>query len=165
MQISIRDATVWIKDGAGNSIEVRVGTGNITYTEARTIEYTLDRGRLDEVRQGDDVPVDVSFDFIWEYLLGPSVASGSGGTPTIEDALKKRGGAAEWTSSDSDTCRPYAVDIVIDHIPDCETGDRETITIEDYRWESLNHSLREGTVSSSGKANVVQASISRSART
>jgi hypothetical protein len=129
-----------------------------------TLTIKLDRGILDEVREGDQIPVAVSFDFIWDYLIGPSSGSGSGGTPTIEDALKQRGAAAGWTSSDSDTCRPYAVDLVVLYTPDCSTGDQEEIVLADYRWEQLAHDLSAGTVASSGNCNVTQATPTRSAQ-
>ncbi|TRZ53168.1 MAG: hypothetical protein D4S01_01750 [Dehalococcoidia bacterium] len=163
-QIDLKQATVTIKDGAGHSLEVRIGEGNLTYTEAKTMEYKLNRGLLDEVREGDQVPIAVAFDFVWDYLKGPSSASGSGGTPTIEDALKKRGAAAAWTSSDSDECRPYAVDLVILYTPDCSTGDKEEITLPDYRFESLAHDVGAGTVASSGNCNATDAIVVRSAQ-
>jgi len=163
-QIDLKQATVTIKDGSTNSLEVRIGEGNLTYTEARNMEYNLNRGVLDEVREGDQIPVAVTFDFVWEYLKGPSSASSAGGTPTIEDALKQRGGAAGWTSSDSDTCRPYAVDLVILYVPNCATGDQEEIILSDYRWEQLNHDLSAGTIASSGNCNVTEAVVTRSAQ-
>jgi len=163
-QIDLKQATVTIKDGGSNSLEVRIGEGNLTYTEARNMEYNLNRGVLDEVREGDQIPVAVSFDFVWEYLKGPSSASGSGGTPTIEDALKQRGGAADWVSSDADTCRPYSVDLVILYTPNCLTGDQEEIILQDFRWEQLNHDLSAGTVASSGNCNVTQAVITRASQ-
>jgi len=163
-QIDLKQATVTIKDGAGNSLEVRIGEGNLTYTETKTMEYKLNRGILDEVREGDQVPVAVTFDFVWDYLKGPSSASSAGGTPTIEDALKRRGGAAGWTSSDSDTCRPYAVDLVILYTPSCATGDKEEIVLEDFRVETLNHDLSAGTVAAAGNCNVTEATVTRSAQ-
>lgn len=163
-QIDLKQATITIKDGSTNLLEVRIGEGNLTYTEARTMEYKLDRGTLDEVREGDQVPVAVSMDFVWEYLKGPSSASSAGGTPTIEDALKKRGGAAAWVSSDTDVCRPYAVDLVILYTPNCATGDKEEIVLADFRWESLNHDLRAGTVACAGNCNITQATVTRSAQ-
>ena len=163
-QIDLKQATVTIKDGSTNSLEVRIGEGNLTYTEARNMEYNLNRGVLDEVREGDQIPVAVTFDFVWEYLKGPSSASSAGGTPTIEDALKQRGGAAGWTSSDSDTCRPYAVDLVILYVPNCATGDQEEIILSDFRWEQLNHDLSAGTIASSGNCNVTEAVVTRSAQ-
>jgi len=164
-QIDLKDAVVSIKDGGGNSITVKIGEGNLTYTEARNMQYTLDRGILDEVREGDEVPLNVSMDFTWEFLSSPSSAStASGGTPTIEDALKNAGAAANWVSSDADECRPYAVDIEILYTPNCSTGDTETITLPDFRWENLNHDLRAGTVAVTGQCNVTTATRVRAAQ-
>lgn len=165
-QIDLKYATLTIRDGSdpANELSVRIGEGNMTYTEARNMEYNLDRGNLDEVREGDQIPVAVAFDFVWEYLKGPSSASGSGGTPTIEDALKQRGGASGWVSSDADTCRPYAVDLVVLYTPNCTTSDQEEIILQDFRWENLNHDLSAGAVSCAGNCNVTEAVITRAAQ-
>ena len=165
-QIDLKNCVISIQDGAANEIEIKIGEGNLTYTEARNIEYTLDRGVLDEVREGDQIPVDVSFDFTWEYLRGPSSGSTAvGGTPTIEDALKQRGAAAHWTSTDSDTCRPYAVDIEVVRTPSpAACGDAETYLLQDFRWENVDHDLRDGSCSVSGKCNVTEATITRAAQ-
>lgn len=138
----------------GRTLEVKVGEGNLNYTEARTVEYILDRDRLDNVRLGADVPVDVSLDYIWEFLTHATM-------PTVEDAIKKRGGAADWVSTDPDACRPYAVDISIEHIPPCGDEDPELIVLADFRWESLPHDLRGASVAMTGKCNVTEALISR----
>jgi hypothetical protein len=157
-QIDLKRAIIKIKDGGSNSLEVKIGEGNLTYDESRNVEYTLDRGTLDEVRTGDEVPVSVSMDFIWEYLKG---STGSG-TPTVEDALKQRGEASDWVSSDADTCRPYAVDLEIIYSPTpIACGDMETILLSDFRWESLSHDLRAGSVSVSGQCNVTEATVTR----
>lgn len=163
-QVDLKDATIKIKDGTGtpNEVTVKVGEGNLTYTEARTIQYTRDRGVLDEVREGDEEPVDVRMDFTWEYLTSVTT---TGGTPTIEEALKKEGDAHDWTSSDADACRPYAVDLEVTIAPTPSAcGDQEVITLSDFRWESLDHDLRAGTVSVAGKCNVTRATIVRSAQ-
>ena len=117
---------------------------------------------LDEVREGDEVPMDVRFDFVWEYLLGSAT---TGAAATIEDALKKRGNAAAWVSTDSDACRPYAVDIIITYVPDCTPADTEVITLADFRYEQLDHDARAGTVACSGRCNVKTASSVRFATT
>jgi hypothetical protein len=96
----------------------------------------------------------LKFDFFWEYIRSAS----TGATPTVEEALKNIGGAADWTSTDSDTCRPYAVDIEVEYIPAC-TGAAEQITFADFRYEQLDHDLRAGTVSCSGKCNSTQPNI------
>ena len=166
-QIDFKEATILIKDGgagsAQQSLEVKIGEGNFQYTEQRTIEYTLDRGLLDEVREGDEVPVDVTLDAIWDYISG---GTATGAVPTVEDALKRRGPAAAWVSTDADSCRPYAVDLCIDYQPDCSassvTQPDELITISDFRYEQIDHDLRAGTLSITGRANVTEATAVRS---
>lgn len=165
LQIDLKDATLRIKDGTTptpNSIEVKIGEGNLTYNESRNMEYTLDRGRLDEVREGDEVPIDVTLDFVWDFLKSSSL---TGAIATIEDFFKKQGPAAAFVSTDADTCRPFAVDIEIDHRPDCPTQDKEIITLPDFRYETLAHDLRAGTVAVTGRCNATVASIVRSAQT
>lgn len=151
------DNAVVLAKGKVNQLEVKIGTGTLSFSEKRNIEYTLDRGTLDEVRSGDEVPMDVKMDFVWEYLKGSDTI------PSVEDALKKRGAASTWRSSDSDQCRPFSVDVVIRYVPDCGGGDHELITLNDFRYESLDHDARGGTVSCSGKCNVTEATVVRSA--
>ena len=137
-------------------IEVKIGEGNLQYTEKRNMIYTRDRGRLSEVREGDEEPVDVSIDAIWEF-----VRAASGGTPTIEDVLKKRGEASGWISTSSDLCQPYSVDIVIYYNTPC-TGDAdEEIAMLYFRWEEIQHDLRAAQFSIKGKCNVKEATVVR----
>ena len=103
---------------------------------------------------GDLIPLDGSFDVIWDYI-----SSGTALRP--EDALKQRGLAASWVSSDSDLCRPYALDVIVIYNPACATADTETITLPDFRYESIDHDLRAGTLSVSGKCNAVEATAVR----
>jgi len=158
-QIDLKNCTIRIKDGGANYIDVKIGEGNLTYSEKRNMQYTLDRGLLDEVREGDEVPVDVKLDAVWEYITG---GVSSSGVPSIEDALKKKGGAASWASTDTDACRPYAVDLEIIYEPTPEgCGDDETILLSDFRYEELAHDLRAGTISVTGKCNVTEAVATR----
>ena len=164
LQIDLKDTTIKVKDGTGTplEIEIKVGEGNLTYTEARNMEYTLDKGVLDEVREGDEIPVDLAFDFVWEFIKG---TVGTAGVPSLEDSLKRIGAAAAWVSTDADACRPYAVDIELFHKPDCSASDLEIITFNDFRYEELAHDLREGTIACSGRCNVTQATVARGPQT
>jgi len=156
--IDLKDAVLTIQDGTtptALSITVKIGEGNLTYTESRNVEYILDRGLLDEVRLGDEIPLDVNFDFVWEYISGNTTTTTN--VPTVEDALKAQNNAAAWTSTDSDICRPFAVDLILTHTPACATADSETITFPDFRWDSLDHDLRAGTVACVGRSNATEA--------
>lgn len=143
----------------GRTLEIKVGEGNLTYNEQREFEYTLDRGNLDTVRELDQQPLEVSLDFIWEFLA----ATGTAVVPTIEDVFKKRGPAASWTSSSSDPCEPFAVDVEIEYVPPCGGEQREIITLPDFRWESLDHNIQDASVAVSGRCNAIQATVARAA--
>jgi len=141
----------------GRFVEAKLGDGNLTYNEQRELEYRLDRGELDTVREGDDQPMEVSLDFVWEFLR-----ASVGETPTLEDALKQRGEASDWVSSDTaDPCAPYAVDIEIEHDPGCGAEQREFILLPDFRWESLDHNASDAQISMSGRCNTKEAVLSR----
>lgn len=162
-QIDLKQTRLKIRDGTtplANSIDIKIGEGNFTFSELRNIEYTLDRGLLSEVREGDQVPMDVAFDFIWEYITG---AAGSGEVPLIHDVLNFEGNASDWISTDSDPCNPPALDLLIYYEPSCTgiVGDKEIITIADFRWEELSFDLRNATVAVSGRANVTRANYNR----
>ena len=161
-KINLKDAYIKLFDGAtsANVLIVKIGEGNLTYSEKRNMEYSLDRGNLDDVREGDDVPMDVSMDFVWEYILGNTADGGS-----VEDFLKQRGQFASNVSTDSDACRPYAVDVVVEYMPDpFDCGDKETITLPDFRYEELAHDISAGSVSCTGRCNATGASVARVAQ-
>lgn len=138
-------------------LSVKVGEGNLTYTENKEYEYLLDRGTLDTVREGDEQPVEVNLDFVYEF-----VTTGTGETVTPIDALKQKNGAAEWVSASSDLCEPYAVDIKIDHEPDCGATEKEITLFSDFRYDSLEFDLSEATISVTGRANITEPTVTRS---
>ena len=189
-QIDLKNAVITLSDGTSpaQTLTVTLGEGNLTWSERRNIDYTLDGGNLDEVREGDQVPVEMSLSATWTYITGSLVsAAGSTGTddsvPSFSDAIKGEGicatGAAgsggsgtggsgggedPWVSSDADLCRPYAVDVIVTYTPSCSSTyqDTETITFADFRWEQLDSDLRAGTIACSGKCNIIAPTVVRS---
>lgn len=137
-------------------IEVKIGEGNLTYTENKEYEYLTDRGNLDTVREGNEVPMDVVMDFVYEF-----VRTGTSEIVTPVDALKGIGGAADWTSSSSDPCEPYSVDIVILHEPPCGDAETETTVFPEFRHDSLEFDLSAATISATGRCNVTEPEITR----
>lgn len=137
-------------------IDVTIGEGNLTWTESKEYEYLLDRGDLDTVKEGDEQPLEVSLEFVYEYVL-----TGTGESITPVDAVKGSGGAAEWVSSAADLCEPYAVDMEVVHCVPCGTDEDERITFPDFRYESLEFDLGEATISVSGRCNVSEATTER----
>ena len=159
-QKSLRNVVMTIKDGGSNSQTVKIGEGNIQWSEKRNIEYTNNGGLIDEVRLGDDVPVDVSFEGVLDYVVG---TSGGSNLLSIGDVLRGDGDAGDWVSSDSDACRPYAVDIEIVDTPNpTSCGDVETITLADFRYEDLSYNIGDGTFSVTGRCNITKATAVRS---
>ncbi len=140
-------------------IEIKIGDGNVTYTEANEYEYDLDRGLLDTVRSGDEVPMDVSLDFVYEYIT-----TGTNETISPMDALKKIGGASGWVSSSSDACEPYAIDVEVVHTPICTTQAIETTVFSDFRSDNREVDLGEASVAVSGRCNVTQPTVTRTAQ-
>ncbi|GMU26125.1 MAG: hypothetical protein AMXMBFR16_10300 [Candidatus Uhrbacteria bacterium] len=137
-------------------LTIKIGEGNLTYTESKEYQYLLDRGDLDTVREGDAQPLEVSLEFVYEF-----VTTGTNEAVTPVDALKQSGGANEWVSASSDLCEPYCVDVVVLHDPPCGTAQNETTTLPDFRYESLEFNLSDATIAVSGRCNVVSASIAR----
>lgn len=137
----------------GQLLEVRIGEGNVTYDETVEIEYIKNRGRLDTVREGDEVPMDVAFDFMWEWIN--SVAGSD--IPTIEDVLKQAGEASAWVSTSTDPCEKYCVDLEIRYDPNCGGDNNEKLSFPQFRYEKLSHDLGDSSVACTGKCNVTQA--------
>jgi len=135
-----------------HSLEIKIGEGNLTYSEKRPVEFKRDRGSLDTVKNADEEPMDVKFDATWEWLRADT-----GAAVTIEDALKNRGEASDWLTTADDTCQPYCVDIEIWNAAGCSVDDDEIILLEEFYYESLDHDLREGTISCSGRCNRTEA--------
>jgi len=161
-QIEIRDATIRFKDGDSpvTIIEIKIGEGNVTWSERKNMEYVLDRGNLDLVREGDQEPLELTVDAVWEFLT----ASG-GDDPTPEDFVKQRGEGSTLISTSSDLCEPFAIDIEIAHNPACGTVNNELIVFPEFRYETIDHDLREGTLAFAGRVNAVEPTITRSSST
>lgn len=164
-QFDLKNAIVRFIDGAvgtgkPNKLAIKIGEGNLTFNEKKMREYTLDRGKLYGVKDGNETPMEVSFDFIWETLKSNTTT-----VITPIDALKRRVGAAAWVSSDSDLCNPYALDMQIWYDPNCVTERIEEIVLPDFRYESLDYDTKSAIIKSSGKCNATEASITRYAQT
>lgn len=138
-------------------IEVKIGDGNLTYTENKEYEYELDRGDLDTVREGNQVPMDVNMDFVYEF-----VRTGTNENISPVDALKGIGGASDWYSTSDDPCEPYCVDIEIEHDPPCGSAETETTIFPDFRYDSLEFDLSEAAISCTGRCNATEPTITRS---
>lgn len=149
-QFDMKDATIVLQDGSTppKKVALEISEGTFSYTEHNTMEYVTSRGKIGSVRRADEEPVDVSFTVLWEELT-----SNDPNNPSFEDALKFRGPAATWKTTDDDPCRPPALDIVLYLSPPCGEEGATKITIPDFRWETLNHDGGAATIAVDGRAN------------
>lgn len=142
---------------ASNSISIKIGEGNLTFSEKRAVEFTRDRGILDTVREADEDPMDLAFDILWEFIT----AETGSGTPTPMDALKQIGEASGWVTTADDPCQPYCLDVEVHQAPNCATEDDEILIFEEFYYESLDGDLRGGTIACTGRCNRKTATVSR----
>ena len=140
-----------------NSVEVTIGEGNLTYTEKKTREFKLNRGVLNTVRNADDEPMDVAFDFTWEFMTSANGAS----VPTVQEVLKRAAPADSWVSTADDPCQPYCIDVEIVNAPECSAIDDEGFLFEEFYYEQIDPDSKEGSVACSGRCNRLEASITR----
>lgn len=140
-------------------MDIKVGEGNITYSEKKTREYKKDRGRLDSVRDGDEEPMDVTFQLMYTEITAADPLTDP---PTVEDVLKHRPPAEDWVNPDTENCNSYSVNIVFMHTPVGCTGEkREKVVLPKFRYEQLDHDPKAGTISCQGKCNAVEAIVTR----
>lgn len=160
-RINLKHCTFKIRDGSGtpNELELTIGQGNLTWTETFNREYIMDRGNLDDVIDGDDAPMQVDFQFRFDYLRSRGTT-----TPTVYEAFHRIGNAQGWDSTDDDPCHPYCLDLVVENVPNCSTGDDETFIFPDFRIETLNPDIGGSQVSASGRCNAVRPTITRVAK-
>ncbi|MEK0345833.1 MAG: hypothetical protein QQN65_03240 [Nitrosopumilus sp.] len=163
-KIDLKNVTLKIKDDGSEEIELKFDTGNFTFSDQIAHDYDLDRGTLDTVSLGDEIPVDISFTGRFDYYEGDS------GDPTLPDALRKRGEASAWVSTVSgisgQECSPYAVDLELINTPTCSTGITnpiETLTFAQFRADSIAFDVVAGTVAVTGKCNITAPTSVRSA--
>jgi hypothetical protein len=137
-------------------IEIKIGDGDLKFTEANEFKYDKDRGQLDTVREGDDVPMEVSMGFVFEQIK-----SGTSEVITPIEALKGIDAASEWVSSSADPCEPYAVDVVVDDVRPCGGAESATYTFPDFRSEKRDYDLKNASIAVSGKCNATEPIITR----
>jgi hypothetical protein len=141
-------------------IEIKVGDGDISWTETQEVIYDLDRTLLDSVRLGDEQPVEVDLSFTFDEV---SASSGQAVTPV--DALKKLGEASEWVTASDDPCEPYAVNIRAVQCVPCGTVEDQEFLFKDFRYTDLEFSIEDALISVSGSCNITSVPIIRSTNT
>lgn len=137
-------------------IEVRIGDGTMSWTEKVNRIYRLNKGLIDHVKNGDQAQMEVSLDFTWLELIGMTADP-----VTPYEAFHQLGNAATWVSSDPDTCQPYAVDIVVIHLPVCSTEQAAKYIFPKFRYEQMDFPFKDGLVAVKGACNALYPTITR----
>jgi hypothetical protein len=137
-------------------VSIKVGDGDLQYTEKTDYIYDLDRGDLDTVREGDQQPMDVTLDFVYEHIT-----TGTSEDISPMDALKRKGSASGWVSSSADQCEPYAVDIEVHHAVPCGTNQDEVTLFPDFRSDQRQISFRDAKISITGRCNSTEPIVTR----
>jgi hypothetical protein len=136
---------------------IKVGEGDLKYTENPTYQYFLDRGILDTVRLGDDTPMNVDLNFVFEHIT-----TGTSETIAPMDALKQINGAAEWVTSATDQCEPYSVDLIVEQVPPCGTNEFDIFTFPDFRADKREASFKDANIAISGRCMAIEPIVTRS---
>jgi len=137
-------------------LEIKIGEGNCTYDEKKEYKYDLERGNLDAVREGNEVPVEMKFECVYEHIT-----TGTSEPLCPMDALKGQGAGAEWVTSGPDPCEPHAVEVTITYTPPCSGADIEITSFPDFRADSKAIDYNKAMISVAGKCNVTEAVVSR----
>ena len=139
-------------------INLKIGEGNLTYTEHRDYTYLLDRGLLDTVREPKDVPMDVKLDAVYEHIT-----SGTSEAVCPMDALKGYNSADEWVSSSPDQCEPYCIDVLVEYNPPFAQVNRETSVFPMFRAETREINYNAATIVLTGKCMAKEPTVYRGA--
>ena len=137
-------------------LEIKVGDGDLKYTQSYPYKYDKDRGHLDNVRHGDNEPMDVSMNFTFEHIR-----SGTSEPPTPVEAIKQEGAASNWVTYSSDPCQPYSVGVLSRTSRPASRRKTRNFLFPDYRVEKIEPDFKNANIAINGKCNVTEPIITR----
>jgi len=159
---------------------VQFGEGNLTWTiNDAPVEYMPDRGLLDDVRTGDQAPVDLSFEGKYTRIIRPvgtdpysivEMVKGYEFQETNHQTYQLAGIREPWLVYDSTgatqiACPPYACEIECHNNPQLQCGDigilGEAHLFRYFRADSVAVDTRAGQISVSGKSHIIIPMIRR----
>lgn len=157
--IDLKDCNFFLIDGTGEHyVAIRIGEGNFSYSRRRSVEPRKSRGNLHSSREGEEEPIDIQFQFVWDYIR----SSGSE-PPTIEEIIDGR--ATGWVSAtpkNFDPDGPFTVNLQIVRLVSC-ANDGEVYNFAEFNCTELSHSLKDSTVDCRGFSNRVRPYVTRGA--
>jgi hypothetical protein len=155
---NIQNGSLVIKDGSATPKSCTVAcSGNLKWSESRTMVEVLCRGSVDHRREGNTVGFTVSFDAAWYQLI--SKTANSGDAVSVYEILSNPG--SYFTSTEDGA---YCLDIeftVAD--PNTTNGNDEKITFPDVFIEKVDCSEGEdkNMIAFSGRGKVRAPTITR----
>ena len=184
--IDLKNVVLFLKtkelgSGAWAWMALKFGDGNLTHAINKSYDYKMNRGKLDDVRRGDDQVLDVSFEGKFTNLLSNFADAGSGEVETyslheilegveygvgqsVGHGYPKFAGTREsWLAAYG--CPPYCCDIEIHNNPALECTHTEAIgeaqLIRYFRPTSISGDFSSGMVNVSGEAHVLRPMVAR----
>jgi len=184
-QVSLHNCVLFIKSKYTNGdpawMALRFANGNLSASNDYEYTYMYDRGKLDDVRAGDEKPMKLSFEgkftfvssnegvteeafkenlTVHELLCGREMRNNvDHGTPRLTGIREP------WLTAFG--CPPYAVEIEVHNNPSLECPDSEAIgeafLYRYFRAESIQANFENGTLSVSGSAHILQPMSARCA--
>lgn len=156
--LDIKNCDFTFKDGAAHSLEFKISDGGLSFRLRRNIIMRKNRGVLDLVQIGDEIPVEVTFDVILENIK--SLSTDTFVTPY--EFLTRRYACSGYTTVGA-ACEPYAIDIEIvnDH-GNCGGELDETITLPEFRPDKVDGGVKDAVLKVTGRCNVALATVLRS---
>ncbi len=138
---NLRDARIYLYDATPVTplkLLIPIDNGDLSWTVHDQSKTILNRGRLHSRRQGDEIPIDMSFTIKftqYQYAEG----SATGVSPV--DILLHQGGASAWVSTDN-CCGPFAVDLKFEVTDPCDITKAELLTFVKFHAETV--AFKEG---------------------
>ena len=138
-------------------LEIKIGEGNCTYDEKKEYKYDLERGNLDAVREGNEVPVEMKFECVYEHIT-----TGTSEPLCPMDALKGQGAGSRMGHVRSRSVRaPCRGSDHHVHAAVLRCGHRDHV-LPRLPCRLEGHRLQQGDdLRGNGKCNVTEAVVSR----
>lgn len=133
-----------IKGGSsGELLTVPIQKGDVRFSVKRPAKVIMNRGKVDSLAQGFEVPMEVRFSVEFEEWTGRTLSTPYN-TASVPDALRQKGNAASWHSVQ--VCGPYVVDLVFVISNPCTTHDQtETLTFPSFHADDVSFAEGEDT--------------------
>ena len=137
---TFRDGVLKIKGGgSGEELTIPIDMGDLEWEESEPSVVIKNRGAIHSLARGEEEAMTVRFSMVYTEWEGEGT-TGAAASPV--DALKKRGNASTWSTTATNSCGPYAVDLELTITNPDSTGQDETITFPGFHADRIR--AREG---------------------